>query len=252
MLRKLLSFLGSLLLIMICLVAPSSPALAAEPAPSNCPNRAALTQNWGNKVVFDEFGYTGAPDALKWGMYNSPGHKGNGLRRPSQWSVNGSYASVTGLPNGTTGGMAMKGSGRVFGKYEICMRVPFRDSKYHPVALLWPSDPANYSARCWEIDFVEGLGDKTKVNFFNHYNCPSSVQTYKSKTLDMTQWHAYALKWTNTGVVGYIDGVEWFRDSNLSHTPGIKMFLALQLDWFPNGTATTTSRMDIDHVRIYQ
>lgn len=244
--KRLLSALAAAAMVVISLT-PANPAQAA----SACPRLAASVHRWGAPVLADEFSYTGRPPATKWGLYNSPGHKGNGLRRPSQITANGAAAVITGLPNGTTGGMSMKGSSRAFGKFEVCIRTNARDPKYHPVALLWPSARADYDARCWEIDFAEGMGNTSKMNFFNHYGCPSK-QTSASRTINMQQWHSFAVAWSPNGVVGFVDGVEWFRDSNRSHTPGVRMFLALQLDWFPNGTATKTSQMFVDHVRVYR
>jgi hypothetical protein len=245
--KKLLSLGAVVALILGFMVVLGTPAQAA----SACTNLAAVKLGWGAPVLADEFNYTGKPLSERWGMYNSPGHQGKGLRSPSAWNVNGSAAVVTGQPNGTTGGMAMKGSGRTYGKYEVCIRVNDRDPKYHPVALLWPSDRAHYNAKCWEIDFAEGMGNTEKMNFFNHYGCPTK-QSYASKTVDLRGWHAFALNWSPEGVVGYIDGVEWFRDTAPSHISNVKMFLALQLDWFPkSGESTKTSQMFIDHARVY-
>lgn len=244
--RKILAMMWAALMAATGLVAFT--ALPAQ-AVSACTRLAAVTQGWGPNILADEFNYVGAPDSSKWSLYNSAGHKGNGLRRPSQWYVNGQYASITGNPSGTTGGAAMIGSGRTYGRFEVCMRA-YRDPKYHPVALLWPSNSADYSARCWEIDFAEGGSNTQSMSFFNHYGCPSQ-QTYRHLGMYMTEWHSFAVDWGPTAIVGYVNGNEWFRDTNPAHISNVRMFLALQLDWFPNGTTTLNSRMDIDHVRIY-
>lgn len=243
--KRLLAALAAALMVVIVLT-PASPAQAV----SACTRLASVVKGWGPPKLAEEFNYTGAPDPLKWGVYDSAGHKGNGLRRPSQITVNGSNAVITGLSNGTTGGMAMKGSGRTYGKFEVCMKTNARDPKYHPVALLWPSNSADYAAKCWEIDFAEGGGNVDSMSFFNHYGCPS-VQSYRHLGMYMTEWHAFAVEWSPAGVIGYVNGNEWFRDTTPSHISNVRMFLALQLDWFPNGTATKTSQMFVDHVRIY-
>jgi hypothetical protein len=68
----------------------------------------------------------------------------------------------------------------------------------------------------------------------------------------MTQWHNYAISWSSTAVVGYLDGVEWFRENHPGRIPDDAAHLTAQLDWFPDGTATTTSRMQLDWVRVYR
>ena len=52
--------------------------------------------------------------------------------------------------------------------------------------------------------------------------------------------------------MGYLDGVEWFRDTDTSHQPPGPMHQTVQLDWFPSGAeATEESRMHVDWVRVY-
>ena len=67
----------------------------------------------------------------------------------------------------------------------------------------------------------------------------------------MADFRKTAVQWTSTGVVGYIDGVEWFRDSNTSHLPAGPMHQTIQLDWFPDGTTLTKSWLQVDWVRVY-
>jgi len=181
-------------------------------------------------------------------VYNSAGHAGKGLRRPSQVVVDGAKLTITGLPNGTTGGMSARFDKRKYGRWETRMRVNARDPKYHPVLILWP-DAAVYPCG-GEIDYAEGTSDTSVMKFFQHYSC-SNRQTYAKKAVDATQWHNYAVEWTSKGIVGYLDGVEWFRDMNTAHLPPGSMHQTIQLDWFPNGTTTRTSTMQVDWVRVY-
>lgn len=230
------------------------PQLVVESAPSATPSppaptgaSAAGTFGWGAVSSGDEFDYTGAPNAMKWSVYNSPGHAGQGLRRPSQISVDGTKATIVGLSNGTTGGMSAKFDHRKYGRWEMRMRST-SDPEYHPVGLLWP-DSGNWPTD-GEVDYAERTGNTSLMNFFLHYGS-TNQQTSASKAIDSTQWHNYAVQWTATGIIGYIDGVEWFRDTNTSHLPPGPMHQTLQLDWFPDGTATTQSTMDVDWVRVY-
>ena len=60
------------------------------------------------------------------------------------------------------------------------------------------------------------------------------------------------MEWTSAGITGYIDGVKTFTDTNPAHQPGVGMHQTLQLDWFPDGGATTPSQMQVDWVRVYK
>lgn len=228
-------------------VTPSA-APTTQP-PSSDGTQAATTQNWGAVVAGDEFNYTGAPDSAKWGMYDGPGHQGQGIRSPGAFNVANGHVTVTGNEQGTTGGMHAKFANQKYGRWEARMRTDDRDPKYHPVLILWPLQGWT-NGTCWEIDYAEGLGSTQEINFFNHTGCPG--QTTTKKTLDTTQWHNYAVEWTANGVIGYIDGVEWFRDMDPAHSANVSMYQTIQLDWFPeSGQATKLSHMYVDWVRVY-
>lgn len=131
------------------------------------------------------------------------------------------------------------------------MRTNVRDSEYHPVLLLWPDSGGNSTTES-EIDFAEGTDDTAKEKFFLHYGAAgTTTQTSVERVIDTTQWHNYAVEWTPAAVVGYIDGVEWFRDTTPSHVPQMAMHQGIQLDWFPDGTTLTQSRLDVDWTRTY-
>jgi hypothetical protein len=209
---------------------------------------AAVVHGWGLPIGGDEFNYVGAPDRALWDTYDSVGHNGQGVRSPGAWHVDGNVVTVTGDADGTTGGMAALFARRSYGRWEVRMRTSARDPEYHPVLLLWPDDgPGD---RCPEIDYGEGSGDTTRVSFFLHYGCDSQ-QTYARRSIDTTRWHNYAVDWTPLGVTGYVDGVKWFEDTDLSHQPPGSMHQTIQLDWFPDGSTTTPSWMQVDWVRVY-
>lgn len=231
---------------------PTDPTPTPTPTPDPTPTpstEAAVAHGWGPVVTGDEFNYTGAPDPLKWSLYNSAGHAGNGIRTPAAWSVNGTAAHVAGDSAGTTGGMSARFAKQTYGRWEARMRTSVRDSEYHPVMLLWPSGTFADLNQQWEIDYAEGTADTTKMRFYLHDCCTTVASA--SAVVDTTQWHNYAVDWSPTAVVGYLDGVEWFRDETPSHIPYGNMKQTLQLDWFPDGTATTPSWMEVDWVRVY-
>lgn len=235
-----------------------TPPPTASPTPSDPltplpATEAAIEYGWGTPEAADEFNYTGAPDSTKWSVYNSAGHAGNGLRRPSAWKVDGAAATVTGDSQGTTGGMSFRPDrGTTYGRWEARMKVSAnRDPQYHPVLIVWPDAGRTASTNYQEIDFSESTGDPAVNRFFLHYGS-GSKQVSASKTLDMTAWHNYAVDWQPGKITGYIDGIKWFE--NTAQAPLIKApsHFTAQLDWFPSGSAPRTSSMSVDWVRVYQ
>ena len=243
---------------MVLTVSPAQAARATDPGSRVPPATTAHVEaggtsaaekfGWGKPAARDEFNYTGAPKNKKWSVYDSPGHDGNGVRSPRAWQVNGRVATVTGNSHGRTGGMSAKFGHRRYGRWEARMRTNARDPEYHPVLLLWP-DSGDFPCD-GEIDYAEGTGQVSKMNFFLHYSC-SNEQTHATRSVDTTQWHNYAVEWTPDRIVGYLDGDEWFRDTNPDHQPPGRMHQTVQLDWFPDGTDTTRSRMKLDWLRVY-
>ena len=232
--------------------APAQPAPAAVAPAATTPGsgtQAASALGWGSVVAGDEFNYTGTPDRTKWSVYNSPGHAGNGIRSPKAWSVANGAATVSGDSAGTTGGMSAKFANQKYGRWETRMKTNRRDSEYHPVLIL---NPVTESSTCDEVDYAESTSDTTLVKFFLHYACSGTKQTYASKAVDTTQWHNYAVEWTPAGITGYIDGVKTFTDTNPAHQPSGSVHQTLQLDWFPDGSSTTPSWMQVDWVRVYK
>lgn len=216
----------------------------------------ALAGKWVEKAR-DDFNGT-AVDQTKWGIYNSSGHGGKGLRRPEAFSVvddatalGGRCLRVYGDTNGKTGGMANKNSQR-FGRWGVRMRFPKGDKHYHPVLLTWPS------AENWplggEIDFAEGNASSNVMQFFLHYS-KGNKQTSDDITVDTTKWHWYEMEWTPNWVRGWCDGQLFFEDTDKSHF-NYDGFGAhhgtIQLDWFPDGSETTgTAEMFVDAYRVY-
>jgi hypothetical protein len=238
--------------------APKAPAAPAQPAPApvaaaattpGSGTQAASTLGWGSVVAGDEFNYSGTPDRTKWSVYNSAGHAGKGVRSPQAWSVASGVATVSGDSAGTTGGMSAKFANQKYGRWETRMKTNRRDSEYHPVLIL---NPVVKSSTCDEVDYAESTGDTTLVKFFLHYACSGTKQTYASKAVDTTQWHNYAVEWTPAGITGYIDGVKTCTDTNPAHQPSGSVHQTLQLDWFPDGSSTTPSWMQVDWVRVYK
>ncbi|MBA3724688.1 MAG: family 16 glycosylhydrolase [Candidatus Levybacteria bacterium] len=199
-------------------------------------------------VGCDDFNGT-AVDTSKWGMYDGPGHAGQGRRSPGQATVKNGILTITGLPNGTTEGMAWKG-GQKYGRWEGRVKAPVSDPSYNALLLLWP-DAEDFPVG-GEVDFMEMLDNtRQKTNFFLHYGANNDQISGEVK-IDGTQWHNWAVEWTPTQMVAYVDGREWYKTTDTSKFPPRAMHVTIQLDWFPKGGAVKQSEMQVDWIHIYK
>jgi hypothetical protein len=79
----------------------------------------------------------------------------------------------------------------------------------------------------------------SRAEAFLHYpnHRPRTQEHAVKNNVDLTQWHNVGFEWSRTGLVGYIDGAEWFRfdRDGIQNAPG-PMHLTIQLDAFaPSG-----------------
>jgi hypothetical protein len=201
---------------------------------------------WGTATRAEDFD----GDLSAWGVYNGPGHAGNGRRSPSAMSVANGIFTINGDADGTTGGMSW-GGGVQYGRWEARIQSPAADPTYNAVMLLWP-DAENFPVG-GEIDFME-IGDETrqKTDFFLHYGSDNR-QVHGQVNIDATQWHNWAVEWAPDHITAYVDGQQWFTTTRTDAFPPGPMHLTLQLDWFPkSGSATVQpSAMHVDWVRYY-
>ncbi|WP_084965731.1 glycoside hydrolase family 16 protein [Thermoactinospora rubra] len=187
-------------------------------------------------------------DPAAWAVYDSPGHAGRGRRSPDQLYLGDGTLFLHGRADGVTAGLAVRHS-QTHGRWEARIRLYPGAGSYHPVALLWPTGggggvrPATGS----EIDFLEVIDDprRRRAAFFFHH--PGGTEQAHAE-LDMTTWHTYAVENTPEGVVGYVDGREWFRSRAHATTP---MSPCLQLDWFPGRGEAGEAWMEVDWLRVY-
>ena len=62
-----------------------------------------------------------------------------------------------------------------------------------------------------------------------------NTQDGKSVQGDFTQWHNFAVEWTPDHIVGYLDGVEFYRTEDPDANPPGPMDFVLQQDIGPYG-----------------
>jgi hypothetical protein len=206
---------------------------------------AAERYGWGTPDQEDDF----TSGLAQWDLYDGPGHAGQGLRSPDAVTVQDGVLTITGDAAGTTGGMAWS-TGQRYGRWEGRVRAPESDPSYNALLLLWPD--ADDFPDGGEIDFMEMLDPtRQRTEFFLHHG-PDNEQVTAQVEIDGTQWHHWAVEWTPDEIVGYVDGVEWFRTTDTATFPPGPMHLCIQLDWFPDGAGEVRrSRMEVDWVRQY-
>jgi len=237
--------------------APASTPSAPCPPPARPPagrsagdgTSAGVLQGWGTPARVDEFDGTKLGDA--WGVYNGPGHGGNGRRTPKAVSVRDGIMTITGDARGNTAGMEW-GAGQRYGRWEGRVKAPASDPSYDALLLLWP-DAENFPVG-GEIDFMEMMDPtRQKTNVFLHYG-KHNDQISGAVRVDATQWHNWAVEWTPTHIATFLDGKQWWRTERVDIFPPGKMHLCVQLDWFPRSARgpVRQSTMQVDWVKEYR
>ncbi|MBP2479582.1 hypothetical protein JOF53_008454 [Crossiella equi] len=232
--------------------------------------QAAVRHDWGTPLpISDEFGYTGPVDPAKWAVPSGTvggtpgcweGHAKNGRRCAKNSTVAGGIMTMRGEANGDTGWLRQKRDEQ-YGRWEIRSRSRNTGDSgglYHPLHLIWPT--AGNRLENGEYDWVEYSNpDAQCLTAFLHY--PKSPTDKKERRdlcpLDMTQWHNFAFEWTAQGLVGFVDGVEWFRLSGgtSSDRGDIQAMpsghLNIQLDNFTGAGGLRPAVFEVDWVRVY-
>lgn len=180
-----------------------------------------------------------------WTIYDGDG------RTPAAVSVENGAMVIRGDASGRTGGIAWT-PGTHQGRWEMRARFPAGDARYHPVLLLWPTE--NPWPAGGEIDLMEAPSGADRAAFYLHHGA-DNAQLFADHPLDLTQWHDFAVEWTENRITGYVDGIKYFESTDPATFPPGRMQAAIQLDWFPGageaGPAVPTE-MQVDWMRMYR
>jgi hypothetical protein len=228
-------------------------------------DEAAITQGWGSPIWQSDFapGTEGQLTDGTWGLYDGPGHAGNGTRDPERISITDGVLRLQGTAGGSGAGMAHRVVKRRYGRWEARMRAYSTggtngQEQWHPVLIVWP-DSDNWPVD-GEYDFIESdVGDTAGANM--HYPHPTAPPVQQEQFTDSSKqiadYHNYAIDWQPTGITGYIDGVQWYHVSGGAGPAGRSNIqampsghLTVQLDNF-GGSPHRPANMDVDWVRIY-
>lgn len=233
-----------------------------DPQPENPTDSAAFTQEWGAPLASsDTFDYTGVPSPLKWTVMGTGGttggdecwigYDGNGRRCVDQIVMNGDYLELHGDSLGDSGGLIHVLDQR-YGRWEVRARLTAiggTGSQYRPTMLLYPQSEVVPELGYYE--FAQGAVGDDEVFATLHKPADTDINTqFDSDPVDLSEWHNYGFEWNGTAMIGYLDGVEWYRLEDPTYNSGGPMHLRLQLDNF-FGTGMRAASMDIEWARVY-
>jgi hypothetical protein len=193
-----------------------------------------------------------------YGLYDSVGGFGNGLRRSSAISVANGVLNITATNGNVSGGMAHK-LGQTYGRWEFRARTDLGRG-FGSAILLWPD--SERFPQDGEIDIMEVPSEtRDRAHFIVHFGGPGgSDKVYGSYAEDdFSQWHTFAVDWLPDRIVFYVDGVERFRVTDRNIIPDKPMHLAMQFDqgpkkdWIaaPDVTTPKAFSLQVDWLRVY-
>ncbi len=240
----------------------------------------AFGQDTCNYLVWsDEFDYQGEPHPEKWGYDIGGGGWGNNelqnytASRTNSFVQDGKLTIKAVKSNGswTSARLVTKGKGDwLYGRIEVKAKLPEGVGTWPAIWML----PTDWEYGGWpasgEIDIMEHVGyDFGTVHGTIHteaYNHSIGTQLGESVEVEnvSTQFHVYAIDWTEDEIVWYVDGKEYYRIENPNKTykewPFDKRFhlllnIAIGGNWGgaqgvdPNLNEAT---MEIDYVKVFQ
>ena len=164
--------------------------------------------------------------------------------------------TMGGMPY-TSGMIASYGKfAQKYGWFEIRMKFPKGKG-------MWPAFWLLPETKAWppEIDILEILGhEPNKVYLTNHWKPVDGVHDGKGDSYTgpdfSADFHTFALEWTPTELVWYVDSKERYRTDR--HIPQEPMYVIANLavggDWpgLPDAATVFPASMDIDYIRVYQ
>lgn len=241
---------------------------AAQPAPAAPPSYQLV---WS-----DEFNGTGAPDPTKWG-YELGGDVRNGELQYYTNSTNNvkqanGNLEITILKEAVGGKQYTSGSiitlnkaTWTYGKMEGRFKMPNGKGLW---ACFWLLG-ANYAQvgwpKCGEIDIFEHVNSEAVIHGTAHWGGVNDVhvQAEKPATIDVTQWHTYAVTWDKDYIQWYVDDVlfhvvkitDGFNYTSEFHLPEYLLInFPIGGSWpgAPDATTVLPATLYCDYVRVYQ
>ncbi|MGJ1525547.1 glycoside hydrolase family 16 protein [Sphingobacterium spiritivorum] len=207
------------------------------------------------ELKFEENFDGDAVNLADWYIYNSAGHNGNGLRRPSAFAVADGILTVTAQMVDNiliSGGMAHKINYK-YGKFEARVRADDDPSiATSAVLLTWPQSER------WPIDGENDFYETTtnrRQSFHSYIHYGSTYATkkqyHKEHKFDAKEWQVVAMEWEAEHIKIYVNGELQWTLSDKKAIPHVPHHLCIQLDAFKRQMGSPV-RMQVDWVKVYQ
>ena len=212
----------------------------------------------GRRLILDENFDGPAVNPAAWALYNSAGHAGFGLRRPSAITTDGqgNLVITAQMENGqiVSGAMASR-LDFTYGRVEFRVRSePDPTGTMSAVVLTWPKH--QNSPEFTENDIYETgpIPNNTRqFESFIHFGLPElGWQKWITHKVDPSQWHTVAMEWYPDLLEIHIDGMLAWSITDKAVIPDILHHATIQLDARATRTLTQPVRMWVDYIRVYQ
>lgn len=154
-----------------------------------------------------------------------------------------------------------------YGRIEAYIKIPMGQGSWPAFWTLGENitTPGYGWPKCGEIDIMEHVNNASVVNGTVHWANTSGahVSNGTTTTFDPSQYHLYAIEWTETQIKWYIDLkpfytfyiVNGINNTDAFHKPHFLLLnLAIGGNWpgSPNGTMQFPIEMKVDYVRVYE
>jgi beta-glucanase (GH16 family) len=240
-----------LAVVIVTAIVPATGGSSTSARGGRAPDRASR----GALIFQDDFNGKRL-DTRRWQPYFSAGNAGNGLRRPSAFSLDGrGHLVVTATMSGgriVSGGMAATEQSK-YGRFEFRVRTePDPSGIMSGVVLTWPS--FGRWPQAGENDMYEtGTARNTRRPFHSyiHYGADNSQYSYTHHA-DGAQWHTLMMDWRANAIRIYRDGKLVWTVTNRRAIPDGTHHLTVQLDAMRDGTRQGPVRMYVDYVRVWR
>lgn len=151
-----------------------------------------------------------------------------------------------------------------YGKVEARMKLPIGQGIWPAFWMLGSNINQSVWPKCGEIDIMEHINKESVVHGTIHWDTNGySYYGGDSKSLDVTQYHVYAIEWNKDSIQWFVDGQKYWEaniSNNINGTEEFQkpFFLLLNLavggNWpgNPDGDTAFPAKMFVDYVRVYQ
>ncbi|MBQ4822349.1 family 16 glycosylhydrolase [Aquimarina sp. MMG016] len=222
----------------------------------------------------DEFDINGAPSATNWTYDLGTGTNGWGNNEsqtytndPSNVIVENGLLKITAIAeNGGYTSARIKSQDLfefTYGRVEVRAKLPAGGGTWPAIWMLGANIPDIGWPNCGEIDIMEHVGNNQDVVSSALHFPGNSGGNPIFKATDVPgasmDFHVYAVEWSSSDIVFFIDGVEYHRYSYTQNLPFYNKDFFLILNVAMGGSfggtidsGFTESSMEIDYVRVYQ